>query len=289
MQAREARAAAGRPAAAGADPEDAVAPDPAGVGPDPADPYSRLQYRRLIAWPTRIAREAPFLERLVTAGPEPSVLDLGCGTGEHARWLAARGCTVLGVDRSEAQIAAARDAGPMPGLEFTVGDLTRLPEVLGGRRFATALCLGNTLVHVLESAELEGVCRDLHAALLPGGAWLTQILNYEPILERGQRALPVNLREEADGETLVFLRLVQPLDGGRVRFVPTTLRLRPAADPPVEVVASHSVTLRAWRRADLEAALHGAGFAAVDVFGDLQGGAFDSRTSADLVFVAHRA
>ena len=36
-----------------------VSHDPPHV-PKPDDPYSRVDYRRLIAWPERIRREAPF-------------------------------------------------------------------------------------------------------------------------------------------------------------------------------------------------------------------------------------
>ena len=258
-------------------------PDP---GPDPRDPYSRLQYRRLIAWPERIRREAPFLEEVAARGPEQSVLDLGCGTGEHARHFAGRGYRVVGLDRSEAQIAAA-DEAPQPGLRFVVGDLTDLSGSVHDR-FGTAICLGNTLAHLQDHDALLAACRGVHAALLPGGAWLAQLLNYERIFATGQRSLPVNVREDA-GETLVFLRLLQHLGGGRLRFFPTTLRLRPDADPPVEVVAGRRAEHRGWTRPELEPVFHEAGFEGVDWHGDMQGGRFDAASSDDLVFVARRA
>jgi SAM-dependent methyltransferase len=37
--------------------------------------------------------------------PGSEVLDLACGTGRHARFLAARGCSVLAVDRDQEAIA----------------------------------------------------------------------------------------------------------------------------------------------------------------------------------------
>jgi len=49
------------------------------------DPYSRLNYRRLIAWPERIEREWPFFEKLLHKAPSNRLLDLGCGSGEHAQ------------------------------------------------------------------------------------------------------------------------------------------------------------------------------------------------------------
>lgn len=254
-------------------------------GPDPADPYSRLQYRRLFAWPQRIRREAPFLEAVAARGPERSLLDLGCGTGEHARHFATRGYRVLGVDRSQAQITTAREAAP-PGAEFVVGDLSILGESVRDR-FGTAICLGNTLVHIQDATALHTVCRNVFDALLPGGRWLTQILNYPGIFARGERALPTNVREDA-GETLVFVRVLQPLEGGLVNFYPSTLRLRPDTDPPLELMSSRSVTHRAWTRMELEAALVETGFDGIEWYGDMTGGAYDPQHSSDLVFLARR-
>ena len=52
------------------------------------------------------------------------ILDLGCGDGELTMGLAARGCRVIGVDRSEAFVAAARRRG----VAARVVDARRLAE-----------------------------------------------------------------------------------------------------------------------------------------------------------------
>lgn len=39
------------------------------------DPYSRVDYRRMVRWPERIEREWPFLRRAL--GSRGRVLDLG--------------------------------------------------------------------------------------------------------------------------------------------------------------------------------------------------------------------
>ncbi|MGB5173380.1 MAG: class I SAM-dependent methyltransferase, partial [Thermoanaerobaculia bacterium] len=85
------------------------------------DKYSRLEYRRLIAWPSRIEREADLLGRVLSSGPSERVLDLGCGTGEHARFLAQQGFSVVGIDSSESQIATAREAPQLAGIEYLQG------------------------------------------------------------------------------------------------------------------------------------------------------------------------
>ncbi|HXQ63163.1 MAG TPA: class I SAM-dependent methyltransferase [Acidimicrobiales bacterium] len=67
--------------------------------------------------------------RQVIAGRRPGrVLDLGCGTGTDAAFLAAQGWDVVGVDFVPEAIAEAREktvgGGPPP--RFVVGDVTRL-------------------------------------------------------------------------------------------------------------------------------------------------------------------
>lgn len=67
----------------------------------------------------------------VTAGG--TVLDVACGAGRHARWLAARGHPVLAVDRAPDIVDAL--AG-VPGVETMVADLEAGDWPLAGRRFA---------------------------------------------------------------------------------------------------------------------------------------------------------
>lgn len=52
-----------------------------------------------------------------------SVLDLGCGTGRHALWLAAQGATVTAVDFSAGMLAEARRKPGVEGVRFVVHDL----------------------------------------------------------------------------------------------------------------------------------------------------------------------
>lgn len=252
------------------------------------DPYRRVDYRRMIAWPARIAREAPFLRRVLELAPEKSVLDLGCGTGEHADFLASEGFRTLGIDRSEAQIAKARKYegrhGPA-GPRFLQGDFT----ALGGHmeeRFGSAIWLGNGLPH-LEDDQLAAALDGIAARLLPGGVLLVQLLNYERIRSQGIRHLPLNFRDdpEAPGEVL-FVRLMT-LDGPRhLRFNPLTLALRPGSEPPAELKGAREVRLRTWTRSELDAAFAAAGLEIRATHGDMSGGGYEAERSTDLVIVA---
>jgi SAM-dependent methyltransferase len=253
------------------------------------DPYSRVEYRKLIAWPERIRREWPLLEEVLATAPSRRVLELGCGPGQHARALADAGFEVVGIDRSEAMIADAT-AEPVPAnLRFVLGDVTEADRLVDGT-FGAAICLGNTLPHLADESRLAAFTAAAARLLDPGAPLLLQILNYDRIHDRRVRFLPLSFRpwEDGDGE-LVFLRLMDPLPDGRVRFYPTTLVLEPGADPPLRLHHSREILLRGWRRAELEAILSTAGFHTDRALGAFDGTPFDPSDSQDLILVTRRS
>ena len=118
--------------------------------------------------PWDIGVPQPEFVRLAAAGAiAVPVLDVGCGTGENALELAARGLAVTGVDAVPAAVEAARAKARARGLdaEFLVGDALRLDEL--GRTFATVVDSG--LFHTFDDEERVRYVRALAAALRPGG------------------------------------------------------------------------------------------------------------------------
>ncbi len=255
---------------------------------EPGDPYSRSEYRRLIAWERRIEREGPLFERLLAAAPERSVLDLGCGTGEHVAWFARQGVRAVGLDRSESMLTAARDHEARGEGRFVQGDVLEARAALAPEPpFGLALCLGNMLPHLLTDADLARFVEGVRTSLVPGGLLLLQILNYERIVGQGLRALPVNVRPGEDGEEIVFLRLMTPQPDGHLLFFPTTLTLDADSEEPVAVKTTRRVPLRAWTAADLRSQFEAAGMR-VHVFGNMQAGPYAPETSPDVVLTAQR-
>lgn len=91
------------------------------------------------------------------------IADVGCGPGHVARYLAARGAQVEGVDLSEAMIEEARASSP--GLVMRIGDMFELPYADGSLGGIVAFY---AIVH-LATEELARPFRDFHRVLAPGG------------------------------------------------------------------------------------------------------------------------
>jgi len=248
------------------------------------DPFANLGYHRLIDWPTRLAREWPFLEAVFATAPSRRLLDLGCGPGEHARLLASKGFEVVGIDASPTQLAEARRGGESARLRFVGGDMTDVASLVDGR-FGGALSVGNTLPNVADEAAFGRLLEGLRHLLLVGAPFVFQILNYDRIFATRQRALPVTVLPDEDGE-LVFLRLLDPRPDGRVVFTPAMLRYRSDGEPPLEILAVHHTHVRGWRLSELSPLLHAAGFSDVQAFGSVTRAPFDPKSSTDLFVVA---
>ena len=93
-----------------------------------------------------------------------AALDLGCGTGRHALWLAAHGAAVTAVDFSAGMLAAAQRKPGAEAIRFLVHDLTT-PLPLSDGAFGVVVS-GLLLEHL---PELGAFFREVRRMLRPGG------------------------------------------------------------------------------------------------------------------------
>lgn len=135
-------------------------------------------------WSTALAALPPLAGELV--------LDLGCGVGDQAAELLARGARVIGFDANEELLDAAR-ARTLEGAEFHGADLRALPEL--DRPAAGLWCSFASAYFVELAPVLQGWAR----ALRPGG-WiaLTEIddlFAHEPLGARTRELLEAYAQE----------------------------------------------------------------------------------------------
>jgi ubiquinone/menaquinone biosynthesis C-methylase UbiE len=98
-----------------------------------------------------------------------SLLDLGCGTGNHALILAKRGYRVTGIDSSAGMLRVARaKVQGRPSLTFLRADMRRFDL---GRRFDAALCMDGAFTHLLTERDLLAHLRTVRRHMTPGGVY----------------------------------------------------------------------------------------------------------------------
>jgi SAM-dependent methyltransferase len=130
--------------------------------------YFDAAYRGTPPWD--IGRPQPAFAELAAAGAlRGRVLDVGCGTGEHALLAAAGGLDVWGVDTSPAAIGIAERKAAERGLSarFAVHDALDLPAL--GERFDTVLDCG--LFHVFSDEDRVRYAASLRGVVRPGGRY----------------------------------------------------------------------------------------------------------------------
>lgn len=121
--------------------------------------------------PWDIGRPQRIFVQLVERGrlKENPVLDVGCGTGENALFLAAKAFEVTGIDVSPTAIQKAKRKAKERKLRatFLAHDALRLSTL--GRTFATVIDSG--MFHTLDDAERPIFAEELAKALRPGGTY----------------------------------------------------------------------------------------------------------------------
>lgn len=246
-----------------------------------AEFYDRLAplFDVMTNWEERLAYEGPWLRAQLEAHEARSVLDAACGTGGHALAFAEWGLEAVGVDASPAMIGLARQKGG--SARFEVAALGEIAPTLG-REFDAAICLGNSLPHLVTDAELGKGLRDLRACLRPGGLLITHNLNYDLRWKKRPRFFGVQ-SGTLDGQLRLVWRFADYHDDSTTLTFHTALFTEGDGGWSVEV---NSTPQRPLFHDALTAALENAGFRVEGTYGNMTGEPFDPYASPDLVVVA---
>lgn len=203
------------------------------------------------------------------------VLDLPCGPGRHSLELSKRGFRVTGVDRSRDFLGEARRraADEELAVEWVRSDMR---EFRRDEAFHLALHLYTSLGYFRDPADDLKVAENLRCSLRPGGALVVELMGKEVLarifterdwwqLDDGSYIL--EQRRTVDGWAMLRSRWIR-IQGNEVQ--------------------EWTVVHRPYSGSELRALLERAGFAEVELFGDLQGAPYDHEAKR-LVAVARVA
>ena len=189
----------------------------------------RAFYNAWYRWgtPPWVGGARPELVRLVSDGTltPGRAIDLGCGEGDNAIFLAQHGFSVTGVDFAPAAIDKARSKAKSAGVDvdFRVADLTRLPEV--GGPFDLLVDYGT--LDDLPSLGRDAYVRHVVPLAHPGSRFLLWCFEWE--LRLGER----------------LLTSIMPF--GKLALAPGEVQRRFGSDFEIELIAGQS-NLRGWPR-----------------------------------------
>jgi SAM-dependent methyltransferase len=122
-----------------------------------------------------------LIQRVTSTPIEPcKTLEIGCGTGDNAIWLAQQGFDVLGVDVSPIAIERATSKATNAGVKSTFQVLDILQNHVVGAPFRFAFDRG--FFHIIESIEpRQRFAESLSRYLDEGGLWLSLLGNADEV------------------------------------------------------------------------------------------------------------
>lgn len=172
--------------------------------------YSR--YYDLLYRDKNYQGEAQFIDQLIQNyyPKSQSILELGCGTGNHAILLAKEGYSIHGIDLSEEMLQQARDrlsgisSHLASRLSFSSGDIrkTRLNQ-----KFDVVLSLFHVISYQTTNEDLQAAFATVKEHLKPGGIFIFDCW-YGPAVLSEPPAVRV---KRLENEEIQIIRIAEPL------------------------------------------------------------------------------
>jgi 2-polyprenyl-3-methyl-5-hydroxy-6-metoxy-1,4-benzoquinol methylase len=142
--------------------------------------WNRMYKKPLANIPWEITQPPAELVDFIAANPKRhgQALDIGCGTGNYAQYLAKHGYSVTGIDFSDEALAIARRNAAKAGLaiEYINGDVTRLRSCFKSGTFD--FIFDYSILHHIDSESFITYAQHTAEILKPTGKLL--LVCYSP-------------------------------------------------------------------------------------------------------------
>lgn len=199
-----------------------------------------------------------------------TILDLACGKGRHAHYLAEKGFDVTGIDLSANSIEFANEMYHLDNLEFYVHDM-RLPFRIN--YYDYVLNLFTSLGYFKQLKENEKVFESVNLGLKEGGYFLVDFMNTELIIN--------NLvdREEKKIDGIDFFIRREVYDGKIIKHIKVEQE---------NEVHLFKEEVQALMPHHFHQFLNNTNFSLVDEFGDYEFNKFNPKTSPRYILLAKK-
>ncbi|MBN1872662.1 MAG: class I SAM-dependent methyltransferase [Anaerolineae bacterium] len=204
---------------------------------------------------------------------EGNILDIGCGNGQYAALLAARGYAVTAIDSAPEMITIARRNDPVS--EYYVLDMQAIDTL--PQTYTGIVCLGNVYAY-LPPEERSPFLNKVYRQLEPDGIWIVQLVNWDVIIQRTEHHFPDKVIEE---EGVMFRRTYTNITPTTVQFKTELLRRQ-------TIIAQDTQQLYPQRVAELKNLHQEIGFQMTGHFSNFNQAPYQPETSGGSVFVFQR-
>jgi SAM-dependent methyltransferase len=234
-------------------------------------------YLRTVRPPSRqqISRQCDFIESRLGLKPGATLLDVGCGLGQHVVELSARGVAAVGVDLSLAMLSRASEEAQQRGLKINFLHADMRDLAFDGS-FDAVTCLGTSLGYFDDEANKKVMDRLLRA-LKPGGVLLLDVVNRDYVI----RSQPNLIWFEGEGCVC--------MEESEFNYFTSRLHVKRTVILDNGRQLENEYSLRLYSLHELGQLMNASGFRVSEVSGrDAVPGVFFGHESPNLMIVAQR-
>lgn len=212
-----------------------------------------------------------LIKELVGEAPK-DILDIACGSGGYSKRLSDMGYNVAAIDLDHDMIKKLKEKdADIDARALNMLDIDKLNNT-----FDLMFCIGNSMVHLNDNDEISEFLKKCKNNIRSGGHIIIQIVNYDRILAKDIKSLPLIRNEEVD---LTFERYYDYLHEKHKIDFKTILKVD-------SLNLENHVLLHPIKSVELVGILEKSGFINIKTYESFKKDEYDPMNSFPLVVVA---
>ncbi len=129
---------------------------------------SLVRYYRLLKGTATYQDDVDAIFALIKGKGYKSLLDVGCGTGDHAALFKKKGFDVMGIDKSPAMVRQAR--AHHPSMRFKLADASTFSL---NQQFDVVVAIDSVLSFIIDKKKFDKALKNISAHVRKGGVLIT--------------------------------------------------------------------------------------------------------------------